>query len=153
MAAGMDQPSTSARLRCGIVLGVQEDACEIIGAGGQRSVRYAALFPSPRTERVSPGHLVAVAIAPDGTDAVVFRWYDAVVLGDDSGRVRLWEPAHGDAIARPTASRSPGWWLSPAFPSGRVARGRVPTCRPACPAPSGGLPALASIWPRTPMSS
>jgi len=41
MAARMDQPSTSARLRCGIVLGVQEDACEIVGEGGRRSVRYA----------------------------------------------------------------------------------------------------------------
>ena len=128
MAAGMDQPSTSARLRCGIVLGVQEDACEIIGEGGRRSVRYATLFPSPRTERVSPGHLVAVAIAPDGTEAVVFRWYDAVVLGDDSGQVRLWEPAHGDVVAQsrsPERPRRPGtraylsaglpgaeWWVA-----------------------------------------
>jgi len=137
----MDQPSTSARLRCGIVLGVQEDACEIIGEGGRRSVRYATLFPSPRTERVSPGHLVAVAIAPDGTEAVVFRWYDAVVLGDDSGQVRLWEPAHGDVVAQ---SRSPE---RPRRPGTRA------YLSAGLPAPSGGLPALASIWPGTPMSS
>ncbi len=45
------------------------------------TVRFATLFPSPRVERVSPGHLVAVATAPTGSEAVVWRWYDAVVLG------------------------------------------------------------------------
>jgi hypothetical protein len=30
---------------------------------------------------------------------VVWRWYDAVVLGEESGRVRLWEPAHGEVVA------------------------------------------------------
>ncbi len=65
MAAGMDQPSTSARLRCGIVLGVKEDACEIIGEGARRSVRYATLFPSPRIERVSPGHLEGTVALSD----------------------------------------------------------------------------------------
>ncbi len=64
-------------------------------------MRYATLFPSPRTERVSPGHLVAVAIAPDGTEAVVWRWYDAVVLGQEAGLIRLWEPSHGVVLAQP----------------------------------------------------
>jgi hypothetical protein len=50
---------------------------------------------------VSPGHLVAVATAPDGADVVVWRWYDAVVLGDQGERVRLWEPAHGEVEAQP----------------------------------------------------
>jgi len=31
---------------------------------------------------------------------VVWRWYDAVVLGSDAGSVRLWEPAHGESSAR-----------------------------------------------------
>ena len=32
---------------------------------------------------------------------MVWRWYDAVVLtGQDAGSVRLWEPAHGEVVAR-----------------------------------------------------
>lgn len=63
------------------------------------------MFPSPRVERVSPGHLVAVATGPNGTDLVVWRWYDAVVLGiEDDGSVRLWEPAHGEIIAQARSS-------------------------------------------------
>jgi hypothetical protein len=48
-----------------------------------------------------PGHLVAIAEVPGGSDAVVWRWYDAVVLGGEAGSVRLWEPAHGEVVARP----------------------------------------------------
>jgi hypothetical protein len=44
---------------------------------------------------------VAIATAPDGTEAVVWRWYDAVVLGAEAGLVRLWEPSHGEVLARP----------------------------------------------------
>jgi len=63
------------------------------------------MFPSPRAERVSPGHLVAIAKGADGTDVVVWRWYDAVVLGtEDDGSVRLWEPAHGEVVAQARAS-------------------------------------------------
>jgi hypothetical protein len=84
---------------------VDERACEIWTQGTVGTVRFAATFPSPRMERVSPGHLVAIATAPDGTDVVVWRWYDAVVLGtEDDGSVRLWEPAHGEVVARPRAS-------------------------------------------------
>ena len=50
---------------------------------------------------MSPGHLVAVATAPDGTGVVVWRWYDAVVLGEEAGLIRLWEPAHGEVLAQP----------------------------------------------------
>jgi hypothetical protein len=49
---------------------------------------------------VSPGHLVAVAAAADGAEAVVWRWYDAVILGEEDGLVRLWEPAHGEVLAQ-----------------------------------------------------
>jgi hypothetical protein len=77
---------------------------------------------------VSPGHLVAVAAAPTGSDVVIWRWYDAVVLGDEAGLIRLWEPAHGEVLARsrrPHAPRQPGtraylsaglpgaeWWVA-----------------------------------------
>ena len=54
---------------------------------------------------MSPSHLVAIATGPDGTDVVVWRWYDAVVLGtEDDGSVRLWEWAHGEVIPQPRAS-------------------------------------------------
>jgi hypothetical protein len=63
------------------------------------------MFSSPRAERVSPGHLVAIATVPGGTGVVVWRWYDAVVLGTEhDGAVRLWKSAHGEVIARPRAS-------------------------------------------------
>ena len=128
MAASTDQSLTPALLRCGIVLRVQEDACQILRAGQLSSVGYAKPFPSPRTERVSPGHLVAVATAPDGAEAVVWRWYDADVLGEETGLVRLWEPAHGEVAAHPRRvqqDRQPGtraylsaglpgadWWVA-----------------------------------------
>jgi len=116
------------RLHCGIVLHVEQDACQILRAGQLACVGYAKPFPSPRTERVSPGHLVAVAAAADGSEAVVWRWYDAVVIGDESGLVRLWEPAHGEVVATPRRAgqhRQPGtraylsaglpgadWWVA-----------------------------------------
>jgi hypothetical protein len=89
------------RLRCGIVLHSEENACQVLAQGQVSVVRYASQFPTPRRERVSPGHLVAVAEVPGGSAAVVWRWYDAVVLGDEAVGVRLWEPAHGEVIARP----------------------------------------------------
>lgn len=101
MAASTDQRRAPARLRCGIVLHVQEDSCQVLREGQLSAVPYAKPFPSPRTARVSPGHLVAVAVASDGTEAVVWRWYDAVVLGEEAGLIRLWEPAHGEVSARP----------------------------------------------------
>ena len=73
----------------------------ILDRGSTASVGFARHFPSPRTERVSPGHLVAVAITPHGTEAVVWRWYDAVVVGQERHQVRLWEPAHGTVMAHP----------------------------------------------------
>src|SRR5215468_7441928 len=128
MAASTGESPAPALLRCGIVLHVHEDACQILRAGQLSTVRYASAFPSPRTERVSPGHLVAVAAAGGGAEAVVWRWYDAVVLGEDSDLVRLWEPAHGEVVAHPRRAqqhRQPGtraylsaglpgasWWVA-----------------------------------------
>jgi hypothetical protein len=110
------------------VLRVQEDTCQIFGQGQQRSARYAKQFPSPRTERVSPGQLVAVATVPNGQEVVIWRWYDAVVLDEETGLVRLWEPAHGEVVAQPRRAqqlRTPGtraylsaglpgadWWVA-----------------------------------------
>jgi hypothetical protein len=107
MAASRDEGLTPALLRCGIVLHVQEDACQILRAGQLSSVGYASAFPSRRTERVSPGHLVAVAAAADGGETVVWRWYDAVVLGEEAGLVRLWEPAHGEVLAHSRRAQQP----------------------------------------------
>ncbi len=119
---------TTPRLRCGIVLRAEEDVCQVVLARGQvASVRYASHFPAPRRERVSPGHLVAVAEIP-GAAVVVWRWYDAVVLGSEAGSLRLWEPAHGEVAAqrrRPQQRYDPGtraylsaglpgaeWWVA-----------------------------------------
>jgi hypothetical protein len=93
------------RLRTSRVLRVHEDVCEIWSCSGRTPIRFAPMFPSPRMERVSPGHLVAVATGPGGSEAVVWRWYDAVVLGQErDGAVWLWEPAHGEISAQPRAS-------------------------------------------------
>ncbi|MGH3245461.1 MAG: hypothetical protein ACRDOI_04500 [Trebonia sp.] len=129
----MTAPAASAltvpRLRRGIVLrSEEEDACQVLTQGKTISVRYAPQFPAPRRERVLPGHLVAVAEAPGVSGVVVWRWYDAVVLGSDAGSVRLWEPAHGEVAAqrrRPQQHYCPGsraylsaglpgaqWWVA-----------------------------------------
>jgi hypothetical protein len=50
---------------------------------------------------------VAVATGADGAEKVIWRWYDAVVLGEEADLVRLWEPAHGEVVARP---RRAGRW-------------------------------------------
>jgi len=95
------------RLHRGIVLRSKENACEVLLGGRPMGARYAGAFPSPRVERVSPGHLVALATAAGDTPVVVFRWYDAVVLGAAGDQVRMWEPAHGEVLATPRHSRQP----------------------------------------------
>jgi hypothetical protein len=93
------------RLRTARVIRVGEHACEVWSHGEVSPAGFAPQFPSPRAERVSPGHLVAIATGPGGTGVVVWRWYDTVVLGtEDDGLVRLWEPAHGEVIAHARAS-------------------------------------------------
>ena len=113
-------------LRPALVLGTTEDTCTVVADGRQTDVPYAPPFPRPRVERVLPGHLVALA-AVSGAEVVVWRWFDAVVLGSVGAQVRLWEPAHGEVLAVPRdphLSRAPGsraylsaglpgadWWL------------------------------------------
>jgi hypothetical protein len=128
VSASTSDTFATPRLRRGIVLRVEEGRCHVLTEGRIISVGYAAQFPRPRTERVSPGHLVAVATAPGRPDAVVWRWYDAVVLGSEPAAVRLWEPAHGEVVAkrrRPEQHYAPGtraylsaglpgadWWVA-----------------------------------------
>ncbi len=93
------------------MLRVEEDVCHVLTEGQIVDVRYASQFPKPRTVRVSPGHLVAIAGVPGSTDAVIWRWYDAVVLGIEAEAIRLWEPAHGEVVAqsrRPEQRYEPG---------------------------------------------
>lgn len=123
-------------LRCAVVLRVREDECEVLRDGQVRPARFAPVFPSPRTERVQPGHLVALTTTPRGEEVVLWRWYDAVVLDEGSETIRLWEPAHGEVVAqaRPSYVRGrlgeraylsaglPGaaWWV--AGPASAAAR-------------------------------
>lgn len=88
-------------LRVARVLRVEEESCEVWTADGVVKVGFAAMFPTPRLERVSPGHLVALAAGPGGEEVVVWRWYDAVILGPTGqGKIHLWEPAHGVVVAQ-----------------------------------------------------
>lgn len=123
-------------LRTAVVLSVTEQACATWSDGTLNTVAFAPPFPGPRIERVWPGNLVAIATAVDGREAVVWRWFDAVVLGTGaSDQVRLWEPGHGEVTARPNAHYRPmqpgsrayasaglpgaAWWVGgPAVPSG-----------------------------------
>ena len=121
---GEDQ--SGQRLRCGIVLSTTEDECTAFIDGRQAVVPFVPPFPRPRTERVLPGHLVAIAGAAAGL--VVWRWFDAVVVETVDGTVRLWEPAHGSVVAQrrnPQQRYVPGsraylsaglpgapWWVS-----------------------------------------
>jgi hypothetical protein len=117
------------RLWTARVVRVREQTCEVWSNREVISIRFAAMFPSPRVERVSPGNLVAAAAGPNGDDVVVWRWYDAVVLGaEDDDSVRLWEPAHGEVVAKARATyerQDPGtrayasaglpgaeWWIA-----------------------------------------
>lgn len=95
-------------LRCAVVLRVREDECEVLRDGRLRTARFAPVFPSPRTERVQPGHLMALTATPGGEEVVLWRWYDAVVLDEEPGAIRLWEPAHGEVVAKPRLSYVPG---------------------------------------------
>ncbi|MFE5339991.1 hypothetical protein ACFQ80_07200 [Isoptericola sp. NPDC056578] len=128
-------PGPTPSLRTARVLRVSETACDVWHDGRAATVPFAATVPSPHTERFSPGHLVAIAAPAGGHDVVVWRWYDAVVLDDErDGSVRLWEPAHGEVLARPrpgcphlepgvrayASAGLPGadWWVAAAVGTG-----------------------------------
>jgi hypothetical protein len=56
-----------------------------------------------------PGHVVALFAAAQ-EPSVVWRWFDAVVLGATADGVQVWEPLHGEITARP---RDPDVVLQP----------------------------------------
>ncbi len=115
MGISFDREKRAARLRPAIVLSANEDACTVFVQEQRIVVQYAVPFPRPRAERVAPGHLVAIAAAQDGSEVVVWRWYDAVVLGTTAGQVRLWEPAHGEVLAQARHPHRPYWPGSRAY--------------------------------------
>jgi hypothetical protein len=90
----------SKELRVATVIRANEDGCEVFGKEGLAVVKYSAPF-KPRAERLTPGQLVAIARTQDGSEVVVWRWFDAVVLGGSEAQIRLWEPAHGEVLAEP----------------------------------------------------
>lgn len=87
-------------IRCAVVIRVREDECEVLREGRLITAQFASMFPAPRTERVQPGNLVAMTATSDGTETVLWRWYDGVVLEDGPEAIRLWEPAHGEVLAQ-----------------------------------------------------
>ncbi len=128
MTASTSDTSATPRLRCGVVLRAKEELCHVVTEGRVVSVRYIPRFPRPRPERVSPGHLVAIAAGSGVSAAVVWRWYDAVVIDREAGSTLLWEPGHGEVMARsrrPEQRHEPGsraylsaglpgaeWWVA-----------------------------------------
>lgn len=104
MTSSSDREPLAGKRRRAIV-STTEDACTVVAEGRTRVVPYARPFPGPRTQRVAPGHLVAIATAADGSDVVVWRWFDAVVLDGADGLSSLSEPAHGSVVAQPRNPR------------------------------------------------
>ncbi|MGS0683973.1 hypothetical protein ACVBEQ_02250 [Nakamurella sp. GG22] len=105
MAYLPDQDDPSPRLSTAIVLSTTEDDCTVVAADRRLTVPFAPPFPRPRVERVAPGHLVALARPTGGDAVVVWRWFDAVVLGASDSGITLWEPLHRSVLAVP---RDPG---------------------------------------------
>ena len=89
------------------MLSTTEHECTVFAAAERAVLPYAPFFPGPRAERVSPGHLVAVAGPAGGSEFVVWRWFDAVVLAATGEGVTLWEPGHGLVLAQPRAGQPP----------------------------------------------
>lgn len=127
MTASSDHDRSRAQLRTAVVVRPAEDACQVFGHDQLDLVRFSVPF-KPRADGVTPGHLVAIASIGDGSEVIVWRWFDAVVLEESAGQVRLWEPAHGEVLAqrrRPSVPHEPGsraylsaglagadWWVA-----------------------------------------
>ena len=106
MTASSDLDRSHAQLRTAVVVNPAEDACQVFGHDQLDLVRYSVPF-KPRADRVTPGHLVAIASTGDGSDVIVWRWFDAVVLKEAAAQVRLWEPTHGEVLAQRRPSSVP----------------------------------------------
>ena len=68
--------------------------------GGAARGPYALPFPRPRAGRVAPGNLVGIAIESDGSEVILWRWFDAVVVDQAGLVITLWEPNHGTVVAQ-----------------------------------------------------
>ncbi len=75
----IERDAFDGRLSKAIVLSTTEDACTVFAAGRRAVVPYADPFPTPRAKRVTPGHLVAVASAANGSGA---QWWVAGPAAD-----------------------------------------------------------------------
>lgn len=92
---------TSHELVTAVVLENSELECTVWSGTGTEIVPFASFFPADRMKRVSPGHLIAYATSAEGLKVVVWRWYDAVVVGQvDDETIRIWEPGHGYVLAK-----------------------------------------------------
>ena len=128
MTTHTDTERPGAALQPAIVVHATEDACTVVVQGRTMVVPYAEFFPRPRAERVAPGHLVAITAEASEAAAVVWRWFDAVVVEQIAGLVKLWEPHHGQVLAQarvPARAPLPGsrvylssglegaeWWVA-----------------------------------------
>lgn len=126
MLASENPPVTV--LQLATVLHTTEEICTVMTTDTRLEVRYADFFPTPRVERVAPGHLVAMSRTGTGQAVIVWRWFDAVVQEAGDRSIHLWEPAHGFVVAQPrtpTRAYRPGtraylsaglpgaqWWVA-----------------------------------------
>jgi hypothetical protein len=105
MTSSPERQGTAPRLRAAIVLSAAEDECTVYADDRQHVVSYAEPFPRPRAGRVAPGNLVAIAREPGGSDVILWRWFDAVVVSQAEQVITLWEPNHGTVLAQPRDAR------------------------------------------------
>jgi len=131
MSSEANRPAPSHRLRLAIVLDTTKEACGVFAAGQRVEVRYMPAFPRPRVERVAPGNLAAIATAAAGSEVVVWRWFDAVVLVK-------WVASSASGNP-PTASCA----HSPVTFRAIVDQGAGCTSQPGCRVPTGGSPVLS----------
>ena len=101
MTSEPEPESAAPPLLIGIVLSADEDECTVVTDDTPRVVPYALPFPRPRAGRITPGNLVAIAAESDGSEVIVWRWFDAVVVSQAGQVVTLWEPNHGTVLAQP----------------------------------------------------
>jgi hypothetical protein len=110
MTSPPERQRAARRLQAAIVLRAGEDECTVVADDGPRVVSYALPFPRPRAGRVAPGNLVAIVGEPGGSEVILWRWFDAVVVDQAELVVTLWEPYHGTVVAR---SRDPQYGYRP----------------------------------------
>jgi hypothetical protein len=101
MTSSPDRPRAAPPLQAAIVLSAGEDECTVYAGEATRVVSYAVPFPRPRAGRVAPGNLVATVSEPGGSEVIVWRWFDAVVMSQAGQVITLWEPNHGTVVAQP----------------------------------------------------